>query len=68
MGTAVIQLRWSDLEIDTPNLSGIESVMVDTDMQIHYLQVAYTSDTNKTVYGNSLSLQDGLTNSLLAAF
>lgn len=32
------------------------------------MQAAHISGTNTTVYGNNLSLQDGLTDSLLAAF
>lgn len=36
--------------------------------RIHHLQAAHTSVINSPTYGNSLSLQNGLTNSLLAAF
>ncbi len=42
--------------------------MPDVDTKIHYLQAANTFQTNIALYGNTLSLRDGLNKSLLVAF
>ena len=67
-GQQTSNLVGSDSEVDAPAAAGLEGGMAGADNRIHHLQAAHTSGINTNVYGNSLSPQNGLTDTLLAAF
>lgn len=57
----MLNLDGLDSKVDALTAAGFKGGMVIADNQIYYLQVAHTSKTNTTVYGNSFSLENGLT-------
>lgn len=67
-GQQTSNLVGSDSEVDASTVAGFEGGMANADNRVHHLQAAHTSKTNTTVYGNSLSLQNSLTDTLLASF